>query len=101
MPEYEFKCWTEKDIDINAVPFTKEAYESGKLAFVADYTRVYALANIGGIYMDTDVSYFIRSNHSDRNIVYLQPMNSILHEKKWIYTANYWTKTGVVEIEIN
>lgn len=55
MPDYKFKCWTEKDIDINAVPFTKEAYESGKLAFVADYTRVYALANIGGIYMDTDV----------------------------------------------
>lgn len=55
MPDYDFKCWSEKDIDINAVPFTKEAYEAGKLAFVADYTRVYALAKIGGIYMDTDV----------------------------------------------
>ena len=55
MPDYEFKCWTEKDIDINAVPFMKEAYEAGKLAFVADYTRVYALVNKGGIYMDTDV----------------------------------------------
>lgn len=55
MPDYEFKCWSEKDIDIKAVPFTKEAYEAGKLAFVADYTRVYALATVGGIYMDTDV----------------------------------------------
>lgn len=55
MPDYTFKCWTEKDIDINAVPFMKEAYEAQKLAFVADYTRVYALVNDGGIYMDTDV----------------------------------------------
>lgn len=55
MPDYEFKCWTEKDIDINAITFTKEAYEAGKLAFVADYTRVYALLHEGGIYMDTDV----------------------------------------------
>lgn len=55
MPDYTFKCWSEKDIDINAVPFMKEAYEAGKLAFVADYTRVYALVHEGGIYMDTDV----------------------------------------------
>lgn len=55
MPDYTFKCWSEKDIDINAMPFTKEAYDAGKLAFVADYTRVYALAKEGGIYMDTDV----------------------------------------------
>lgn len=55
MPDYTFKCWSEKDIDVNAVPFTKEAYEAGKLAFVADYTRVYALVHEGGIYMDTDV----------------------------------------------
>lgn len=55
MPEYTFKCWSEKDIDISLIPFTKEAYEAGKLAFVADYTRVYALVHEGGIYMDTDV----------------------------------------------
>lgn len=55
MPDYTFKCWSEKDIDVNAVPFTREAYEAGKLAFVADYTRVYALVYEGGIYMDTDV----------------------------------------------
>lgn len=55
MPDYDFKCWSEKDIDINAVPFMREAYQAGKLAFVADYTRVYALVHEGGIYMDTDV----------------------------------------------
>lgn len=55
MPDYKFKCWSEKDIDVKSVPFIKEAYEAGKLAFVADYTRVYALVHEGGIYMDTDV----------------------------------------------
>lgn len=55
MPDYKFKCWTEKDINITDIPFTKEAYEAGKYAYVADYTRIYALCNEGGIYMDTDI----------------------------------------------
>lgn len=55
MPDYKFKCWSEKDFDAKSVAFTKEAYEAGKLAFVADYVRVYALVHEGGIYMDTDV----------------------------------------------
>lgn len=55
MPDYTFKCWSEKDIDIASIPFAKEAYEAGKYAYVADYARIYALYNEGGIYMDTDV----------------------------------------------
>lgn len=55
MPDFQFKCWSEKDIDIKSIPFAKEAYDAGKLAFVADYTRIYALYHEGGIYMDTDV----------------------------------------------
>lgn len=56
MPEYKFICWNEDNIDLNISPFLSQAYESGKFAFVADYTRLYALYTIGGIYMDTDVS---------------------------------------------
>lgn len=55
MPDYTFKCWSEENIDIQSIPFTKEAYDKGKLAFVADYVRIYALFYEGGIYMDTDV----------------------------------------------
>lgn len=55
MPDYEFKCWSEKDIDIQNIPFTKGAYDAGKYAYVADYTRIYALFTEGGIYMDTDI----------------------------------------------
>lgn len=55
MPDYIFKCWSEKNIDITNIPFAKGAYEAGKFAYVADYTRIYALYNEGGIYMDTDI----------------------------------------------
>lgn len=55
MPDYEFKCWSEDNFDINSVQFVKEAYEMKKYAFVSDYVRIYALYNEGGIYLDTDV----------------------------------------------
>lgn len=55
MPDYEYKLWNEDNFDVNSTPYTKEAYECGKFAFVTDYVRLYALYNEGGIYMDTDV----------------------------------------------
>lgn len=55
MPDYEIKEWNEKNFDINTVPFVKEAYESRKWAFVADYVRLYAMYHDGGVYLDTDV----------------------------------------------
>ena len=55
LPDYEFKCWNEKNFDIHSVPFVEQAYKAGKYAFCADYIRLYALATEGGIYLDTDV----------------------------------------------
>lgn len=55
MPDYEYRLWNEDCFDIESVPYVKEAYESGKYAFVTDYVRLYALYTEGGIYMDTDV----------------------------------------------
>ena len=55
LPDYEFKCWTEENFDVESSSFTKEAKAAGKWAFVADYVRLYALYTMGGIYMDTDV----------------------------------------------
>lgn len=55
LPDYEKVLWDENSFDINSSIFTKEAYNSGKYAFVSDYVRLYALYNYGGIYMDTDV----------------------------------------------
>ena len=52
---YEIKEWNEDNFDVESHIFTKEAYTLRKFAFVADYVRLWALANEGGIYMDTDV----------------------------------------------
>lgn len=55
LTDYEFILWNEDNFDINSNIYTKEAYESGKWAFVTDYVRLWALYNYGGIYLDTDV----------------------------------------------
>ena len=54
-PDYEIKEWTEDNFDINIIPYTKEAYEAKKYAFVSDYARMWILYNHGGLYFDTDV----------------------------------------------
>lgn len=54
-PDYEIREWNEENFDITSVSYVKEAYDSGKWAFVTDYVRLYALYHFGGVYMDTDV----------------------------------------------
>lgn len=55
MPDYEIKEWNESNFDINIIPYTKEAYEAKKYAFVSDYARFWILYHYGGVYFDTDV----------------------------------------------
>lgn len=66
MPDYEYKLWNEETFDVSVVPYTKEAYEARKFAFVTDYVRLWALYNEGGIYLDTDVEI-------------LKPLDDLLH----------------------
>lgn len=66
LPDYEYKLWNEKNFDVNVVPYTKEAYEARKFAFVTDYVRLWALYHEGGVYMDTDVEI-------------LKPLDDLLH----------------------
>ena len=54
-PDYEIKEWNEDNFDINIIPYTKEAYEAKKYAFVSDYARFWILYHYGGVYFDTDV----------------------------------------------
>lgn len=53
--DYEIICWDTSRFDVNTIPYTREAYEAGKYAFVSDYIRLWALYNHGGIYLDSDV----------------------------------------------
>ena len=54
-PDYEIKEWNEDNFDVNNIPYTKEAYEAKKYAFVSDYARMWILYHFGGLYFDTDV----------------------------------------------
>lgn len=54
-PDYEIIEWNESNFDLNCCAYVKEAYEAKKWAFVSDYTRLWAMVNFGGVYMDTDV----------------------------------------------
>ena len=55
LPDYEIKRWDESNFDVNAIPYTREAYAVCKYAFVSDYARFWILYHYGGVYFDTDV----------------------------------------------
>lgn len=55
LPNYEIKEWNEDNFDVNIIPYTRQAYEAKKYAFVSDYARFWILYNYGGLYFDTDV----------------------------------------------
>lgn len=54
-PDYEIKEWNEGNFDVNIIPYTAEAYQAKKYAFVSDYARFWILYHYGGLYFDTDV----------------------------------------------
>lgn len=54
-PDYEIKEWNEDSFDVNIIPYTQQAYEAKKYAFVSDYARFWILYKYGGLYFDTDV----------------------------------------------
>ena len=55
LPDYEIKEWNENNFDVFTIPYTAEAYKTGKYAFVSDYARFWILYHYGGLYFDTDV----------------------------------------------
>ena len=54
-PNYKIIQWNESNFDVNAHPFTKQAYSEKAWAFVSDYARLKIIYDEGGIYLDTDV----------------------------------------------
>jgi mannosyltransferase OCH1-like enzyme len=54
MPEYELQRWDEARLDWRT-SYVAIAYRARKFAFVADYVRLHALHEHGGVYLDTDV----------------------------------------------
>lgn len=55
LPDYKIIEWNEDNFDVNTIPYTAQAYEAKKYAFVSDYARFKILYEHGGLYFDTDV----------------------------------------------
>lgn len=55
LPDYEIKEWNEQNYDVRKIPYTSQAYDAKKYAFVSDFARFDILYNFGGVYFDTDV----------------------------------------------
>ena len=60
MPDWEIREWNEANYNVNKIPYTKEAYEQKKWAFVVDFARFDILNLYGGIFLDTDVELLRR-----------------------------------------
>lgn len=52
---WEIVEWNEDNFDVYFCERSRQAYEAGKWAFVADIARLKVLYEKGGVYMDTDV----------------------------------------------
>ena len=55
LPDYEIIRWDESNYDVHCIPFSSEAYNVGKFAYVSDNARLKILYEQGGVYFDTDV----------------------------------------------
>jgi hypothetical protein len=55
LPDYEFVHWNFKRFPRGKSKWVDQAFDNHQYAFAADYIRLYALYNYGGIYLDTDV----------------------------------------------
>lgn len=55
LPDYEFVLWNYDRFPRGMSRWVDEAFDKKIYAFCADYIRLYALYNYGGIYLDADV----------------------------------------------
>lgn len=62
-PGWEIKRWDESNYDVRTVPYTAQAYDMRKYAFVSDYARFDILYREGGVYLDTDVEVIRSFDH--------------------------------------
>lgn len=55
LPDYEFMLWNFDRFDKKSSLWVEQAFDNKKYAFAADYIRLFAIYNYGGIYLDMDV----------------------------------------------
>lgn len=56
-PDWQIIEWNEFNYDVHKIPYTSDAYNFKKWAFVSDYARCDVLYQYGGVYLDVDVEF--------------------------------------------
>lgn len=81
LPDYELMLWNFDRFDKKSSLWVEQAFDNKKYAFAADYIRLYAIYNYGGIYLDMDIEV-------------LKTFDSLLNRKLMIAFENP-EKTGI------
>lgn len=55
LPNYNLIKWNEENFPVDKYSYSRKALDLRKYSFVSDVCRLYALKELGGIYMDVDV----------------------------------------------
>lgn len=89
LPDYKIIEWNESNFDLDLFPFTREALNHKKYAFITDVVRLYVLNKFGGIYMDTDVEV-------------LKSLDPFLHHNAFSgFENDNYVPTGIMASEKN
>ncbi len=96
LPDYEFMLWDTRRFNIEQSQWVKQAFEHRKYAFAADYIRLYALYNYGGIYLDMDVEVLKSFNP----LLSLHMMAGLDHSLKKIEAATWGAEKGHPAIKL-
>lgn len=81
-PDYEINKWDDSNFDVEAYPYTKEAYEAKQYAFISDYARFKFCGEYGGIYLDPDMEL-------------LKPLDMFLDNDAFMSFKQYWHIFGL------
>lgn len=100
LPDYQFVLWDRERISEIDCSWVNSAIAAKKWAFAADYIRLYALYNYGGIYLDCDVEvikplddllnrpYFM-GRESHKNVIEAAVMGGEPHQE-WMKESLDW-----------
>lgn len=81
-PGWEIRRWDEGNYDVRTTPYTAEAYDARKYAFVSDYARFDILHRHGGVYFDTDVEV-------------IRPFDDLLAHGPFMGMEGSWVNPGL------
>jgi mannosyltransferase OCH1-like enzyme len=101
LSDYKIILWDETTFDIAAHPYTREAYNAKKWAFITDYIRLYVLYHFGGIYLDTDIEVIKQLNRflADPAFTCFEPPDYIYPDKIVIQTGMIGAEKGNVWVK--